>query len=90
LATRSEVQKAYERLAGCESELNQLIDEIPYAVLGSGPGPEHLRTGDALRQAAEKLDEVVRLLEGVRDAEAPRYERSPLANSPVSTGGCVT
>ena len=70
-------QNAYANVSRLEGELNHVMDDIP------APALESERTRDALRQAAGKLDEVVRLLEGVRDEEGPRYERSPMANEVV-------
>jgi hypothetical protein len=70
----TQAQDAYAQVSRLEGELNHVMDDIPAAAL------ESERTRDALRQAAGKLEEVVRLLEGVREEEAPRYERSPMAN----------
>ena len=48
----------------------------PPLLAQSPPGAPTLPGQDAFGAIAE----VVRLLEGVRDAEAPRYERSLMAN----------
>ena len=49
------------------------------------PPLESERTRKSLRQASALLEEVVRLLEGVRDAEARGYGPGPHSNSPAST-----
>jgi hypothetical protein len=51
------------------------MDNIPAVALSAG-------TAAPLRQAAALLEQAVKLLEGVRDATAPGYERSPAAGGP--------
>jgi hypothetical protein len=75
MVAMSEAQKIYNDVARLEAALNQVMDNIPAVALSAG-------TGAPLRQAAALLEQAVKLLEGVRDATAPGYERSPAAGGP--------
>jgi len=77
----TQAQNAYADVSRLEGELNHVMDNIPAPALESEGYAWRPCTGDALRQAATALEVVVRLLEGVRDAEGPRYARSPAANT---------
>ena len=82
---RTDEQRHYDAVVQLEGKLTGLLNEIPrqtLGALGSGSPAAHRITLHALHAAEGRLADAVRLLELVRAAEAPRYERSPAAGGP--------
>jgi hypothetical protein len=69
------VQVNYAEITRLEKKLADIMDDIPYMTRGTEA------SDDALRQMREHLAAAVRLGEGVRDVEGPRYARSAAANT---------
>jgi hypothetical protein len=78
---RTEGQRRYDDVMAYERRITKLLDEIPYEALpGRATSDEARDTCITLEETAEYLRDAVSLLEAVRDREAPRYNRSKMAN----------